>query len=136
MVTLAQNSGIGEMTRFLGPVFGTAKWRILTDSDIFVLSSHHENFGLAVAEALSAGLPVVISRHVNLAGDIRAAGAGIVVGCSPSEVRSGVETLLNSAQLRNEMGSRGQLLAARRFAWPSIVRSLSDAYVEAIDRAI
>jgi glycosyltransferase involved in cell wall biosynthesis len=135
MVTLAQNSGIGGKTLFLGPVFGTTKWQILTGAEIFVLSSHHENFGLAVAEALTVGLPVVISRHVNLAGDIRAAGAGIVVGCSPSEVRVAVETLLDSAQLRNEMGSRGRLLAARRFAWPSIVRSLNDAYVEAVNRA-
>jgi glycosyltransferase involved in cell wall biosynthesis len=135
MVALADKCGIARHVCFYGSVFDTAKWQILSEADIFVLTSYHENFGLAVAEALTAGLPVVISKNVNIADEVRAARAGIVVDCCPNNVRNALETLLDSAQLRREMGGRGRFLAAKRFAWPNIVRTLNDAYVAAIGRA-
>jgi glycosyltransferase involved in cell wall biosynthesis len=48
------------------PVFGQDKWKFLAGSDLFVLFSHRENFGFAVAEAASVGLPVYISTGVDI----------------------------------------------------------------------
>jgi glycosyltransferase involved in cell wall biosynthesis len=47
-------------------------------AEAFVLPSHQENFGVAVAEALSCGVPVLISDKVNIWREIAAAGAGLV----------------------------------------------------------
>ena len=49
---------------------------VLAAAEMFVLSSHQENFGIAVAEALHAGLPVLLSDRVNIARDIERSGAG------------------------------------------------------------
>jgi glycosyltransferase involved in cell wall biosynthesis len=53
---------------------------------LFALPSHQENFGLAVAEAMAAGVPVLVSPAVNLANDILAHGAGWV---APAITRPG-----------------------------------------------
>jgi glycosyltransferase involved in cell wall biosynthesis len=54
------------------------KWGALTAADAFVLPSHQENFGIAVAEALACGRPVLISNKINIWREIEADGAGYV----------------------------------------------------------
>lgn len=54
------------------------KWGAFLVSDAFVLNSHQENFGVAVAEALSAGLPTLITDKVNIWREIEQSGAGFV----------------------------------------------------------
>ena len=61
-----------------GMLTGAAKWGAFQAADAFVLPSHQENFGIAVAEALSCGTPVLISDQVNIHGDISASHAGLV----------------------------------------------------------
>jgi glycosyltransferase involved in cell wall biosynthesis len=56
-----------------------------------VLPSHQENFGIAVAEALGCGLPVLISDKVNIWQEVRSHGAGLVA----PDTLQGVEQLLN-----------------------------------------
>jgi glycosyltransferase involved in cell wall biosynthesis len=63
---------------FPGMVKGDRKWGLLQSADAFILPSHQENFGLAVAEALACGLPVLISDKVNIWREIQDAGAGLV----------------------------------------------------------
>ena len=57
---------------------GATKWGALRSAEIFLLPSHQENFGIAVAEALAAGLPALISNKVNIWREIVADGAGMV----------------------------------------------------------
>ena len=54
------------------------KWGALSAAEAFVLPSHQENFGIAVAEALACGTPVLISNKVNIWREIEADGAGYV----------------------------------------------------------
>lgn len=67
----------GQVT-FTGMLRGDIKWGALHAAEVFVLPSHQENFGLAVAEALAVGLPVLISRKVNIWREIQQDGAGLV----------------------------------------------------------
>jgi glycosyltransferase involved in cell wall biosynthesis len=55
---------------------GELKWGAFSAADAFVLPSHQENFGIAVAEALACGTPVLISNKVNIWREIAEAGAG------------------------------------------------------------
>jgi glycosyltransferase involved in cell wall biosynthesis len=57
---------------------GDLKWGALHAAEVFVLPSHQENFGIAVAEALSCGLPVLISNRVNIWQEVQATEAGLV----------------------------------------------------------
>jgi glycosyltransferase involved in cell wall biosynthesis len=76
---LIKKLNISDNVVFVGFLQGAAKSDALAEADIFVLPSYHENFGLAAAEALAAGLPVVLSDQVGIAHDVTKAGAGTVV---------------------------------------------------------
>jgi len=46
----------------MGEISGPAKWQLITDSSYFILPSFNENFGIAIAEALACGIPVITTR--------------------------------------------------------------------------
>jgi glycosyltransferase involved in cell wall biosynthesis len=74
----AAQLGIARRITWTGMLSGAMKWGALRAAEIFVLPSHQENFGIAVAEALSAGVPALISNKVNIWREIEGDGAGIV----------------------------------------------------------
>ena len=74
-----------------GMLSGLRKWEALIGCEAFVLPSHHENFGVAVAEALSCGRPVLLSERVDIHGEVVEAGAGL----SAADSVEGVVSLLN-----------------------------------------
>jgi glycosyltransferase involved in cell wall biosynthesis len=75
---IVDGAGLTDRVHWPGMLKGDAKWGAFAVSDAFVLPSHQENFGIAVAEALACGRPVLISDQVNIAPEIEADGCGIV----------------------------------------------------------
>jgi len=74
----AAQLGLASRITWMGMIGGTMKWGALRAAEVFVLPSHQENFGIAVAEALAAGAPALISNKVNIWREIESDGAGIV----------------------------------------------------------
>jgi glycosyltransferase involved in cell wall biosynthesis len=96
---------------FTGLLRGPERIAPLVDADVFVLPSEHENFGVAVIEALAAGCPVVVSDQVGLCQEILGEGVGSV--CS-------LDTASIAAALDEWLGQRSEIprpfAMARRFA--------------------
>jgi glycosyltransferase involved in cell wall biosynthesis len=61
-----------------GLLTGDLKWSAFRAADVFALTSHQENFGIAVAEALACGLPVLLTNQVNIWREIEQDHAGLV----------------------------------------------------------
>jgi len=57
-----QSVALGQRVRILGEIDGPALEECFAAADLFVLPSHYEGYGMAVAEALAHGLPVVATR--------------------------------------------------------------------------
>lgn len=111
------------------------KMRILADSDIFVLPSYHESFGMAVAEAMAAGLPVVISNRVNIYKLIEDYRAGIVVELDSGNIAFALDRLLSNGQLRKVMGVRGRRLVQENFDIKNIAKQMIKVYSNLILKA-
>ena len=75
---LAAQLGIADRIVWTGMISGDLKWGMLHLAEAFVLPSHQENFGIAVAEALACGTPVLISNKVNIWREIESDRAGLV----------------------------------------------------------
>jgi glycosyltransferase involved in cell wall biosynthesis len=75
---LAAKEHLSDSLYWTGMVLGDQKWGAFQSSEVFVLPSHQENFGIAVAEALSASVPVLITHEVNISPEIAVDGAGLV----------------------------------------------------------
>lgn len=76
--TQAARLGIAERVTWTGMVRGAAKWGAFYAAQAFILPSHQENFGIAVADALACGTIPLISDKVNIAPDVAADGAGLM----------------------------------------------------------
>jgi len=63
---------------FPGMLSGISKWGALYNCDAFALTSHQENFGIAIVEALACGKPVLISNKVNIWSEISETESGFV----------------------------------------------------------
>lgn len=131
---LCETRGIGRLVCWPGMLSGGLKWGAFAAAEAFVLPSHQENFGIAVAEALASGLPVLISDQVNIWREIKEGGAGLVA----SDTREGVMELLRGWAALGPPGQDRMRLAtrdlfARKFEAARAAQSLLDAAEEAME---
>jgi glycosyltransferase involved in cell wall biosynthesis len=125
---LGSKLGLGGVVRFSDALAGEAKARAFRESSLFILPSHSENFGIAVAEALSYGLPV-ITTHGTPWAILESERCGWWV---PTHV-DGLAAALDDATSRSgaalaAMGERGREMVASRFAWEGIAQQFIDCY--------
>lgn len=133
LTSLAQELGVGGRVVFTGMLPGhEGKLAALAAADIWALPSNAENFGIAVAEALAAGLPVVISRRVNTAPAIELAGAGLVAKGEPHAFGEALRSLLRDPERRADLGRRGREFA-RRYDWAAVAPGLATVYERALE---
>ncbi len=117
----------GTHVHWPGEVGGADKWELLADSDCLVLCSDSESFGTSVAEAMAAGLPVVVT-HSCPWGVVEAERCGFWVPQEASAIAGAVVTLLDDPAKACEMGARGKALAQRTYSWDSIGRAMAERY--------
>ncbi|MBN1914261.1 MAG: glycosyltransferase [Candidatus Omnitrophica bacterium] len=125
LLTDAGLAGISILTGFADE---RLKTKLLADSDIFVLSSYHENFGMAAAEALSCAMPVVISNKVDIHKLVEQYSCGIVTEMDPLKLSLALERLLSDDQLRYDMGTRGIQLVRENFDIGVIAKRMVQLY--------
>jgi glycosyltransferase involved in cell wall biosynthesis len=119
---------VGAAVTFAGFVEGDAKRELLGSADVFVLPSLHENFGIAVLEALAAGLPVVITPEVQLSGFVREHALGIVAEGNAGALAESVAAALDDSVLRKRCRTQGAALVSRYFSPSAIGEQLLDMY--------
>ena len=113
---LAVQLGVANRVTWTGPLNGGLKWGALYASEVMVLPSHAENFGLTVAESLACGVPVLLSKEVNIWREIEADGAGFAAQDDIQGVTSLLEQWLATPEERRaEMRDRALQSFAKRF---------------------
>jgi glycosyltransferase involved in cell wall biosynthesis len=128
LINLVSSLGLAKHTSIPGFVAGEDKNLLLQGSDMFVLPSFAENFGVAVAEAMAAGLPVIVTPGVQIAPDITDALAGLVIEGEVDAFAAAIAQMLTSPALRHQLGENGKRLASRRYSWSAIAQDLISAY--------
>lgn len=125
----AKRLGIESRIVWTGMLEGDLKWGAFHAADAFVLPSHQENFGIAVAEALACGVPVLISNKVNIWPDIVADEAGLVNPDTADGTYRGMEKLLAMApEERKRMVSRGLACFRARYEMKRTAAALNDLF--------
>jgi glycosyltransferase involved in cell wall biosynthesis len=117
----------GEV-RLCGPVYGEDKVGLYANADLFVLPTFSENFGIAVAEALAYGVPVLTTRGApweslethDCGWWVEPDGPGILRG-----LRAAIDC---SDETRREMGLRGAAMVAAQLNWDDIAMQFIEHY--------
>lgn len=120
--------GLQDIVQLIGGVYGDEKWRLFQTSDFFVLPTHSENFGLAIAESLASGTPVITTVGTPWS-DLNSseAGAWIEIGTEPL-----VETLRKFLSLSEDeletMGRNGRKLIETKYSAHVMAEQMMEVY--------
>lgn len=120
--------GLQDIVQLIGGVYGDEKWRLFQTSDFFVLPTHSENFGLAIAESLASGTPVITTVGTPWS-DLNSAEAGawIEIGTEPL-----VETLRRFLSLSEDeletMGRNGRKLIETKYSAHVMAEQMMEVY--------
>jgi len=132
----ANQAGVGENIRYFGPVDDQNKWELYKDADLFVLPSLSENFGIVVAEALAAGLPVITTTGTPWQ-DLNRYNCGWWVEPSEMGLTSALKQAFELPQDQLiDMGKRGRKLVEEKYSWEVIGRKTIKLYEDVLSRQL
>jgi glycosyltransferase involved in cell wall biosynthesis len=121
---LADELNLNASVVFTGALFGEQKLAAYALSELSVLPSFSENFGVAVAEALAAGVPVLTTRGTPWK-DLRERGCGWCVEATAEQLAATLsEALSLSPTELAKMGARGRQWMRRDFSWPRVAAQM------------
>lgn len=128
----ADRLGLARHIAWAGHLQGLQKSQAFAAADVFVLPSFSENFGIAAAEALAAGLPCVLAEGVAIAKEVAQAGAGSCVAPTPQALAAGLRRIMAEPQARAAMSANAERLAADRYSVNAMGRALRQLYGELV----
>jgi glycosyltransferase involved in cell wall biosynthesis len=112
----AERLGLSQRITWAGMLSGDFKWGAFHAAEAFVLPSYQENFGIAVAEALACGVPVLISNKVNIYREIMDDVAGLVDDAGlAGTVRLLQRWIALDSESKRSMGCAARRCFERRF---------------------
>ena len=117
-----------ERVIFDDVLYGMDKWEAYQNSDLFVLPTYSENFGMVVAEALSSGVPAIVTKGAPWEGlETRGAGWWIDIGVDPLVACLNQVLSLPRVTLES-MGNRGKVWMQNDYSWKIIGARMTETY--------
>lgn len=117
-----------KRVEILSAVYGDSKWQMFYETDLFVLPTLNENFGITVAEALACEIPVISTKGAPWQG-LETERCGWWIDHGPDAIAAALEVAMGlDANARTGMGKRGRAWMIRDFAWPAIGAEMASVY--------
>ena len=117
-----------------GPIYGEEKESLLRQYDAMVLTSRYEGFPMTVLEALSYGVPCLVTEGTNVGDFLQEANVGDLLGNTPQEVASGILAFKEEYLIsRQDYSQRCQDYVKARYLWIKIAeqsKKLFDEFLE------
>ena len=117
---------------FHAPVYDDEKARALAEATIYIQASRWEGFGVSIAEAMVAGVPVMVSRECALSAFLEQTGGGRVLEDFAEAGASQVVAMLRDAKAAAELGACGMDVAGRNFSARVIAGQMQQLYLSVL----
>ncbi|WP_369054071.1 glycosyltransferase [Kineococcus terrestris] len=134
LVQLAREHGVAERLRMVGRVDPADLPGLLASADVLLATPWYEPFGIAVLEAMAAGLPVVASAVGGMLDTVRDGETGRLVPvdaaghADPAAVAAAVRSVVADPATAARLGAAGQEVARRRYDWARVAAATEAAY--------
>ena len=129
----ARSLGIADRVTWTGHVEDEAKAAAFAAADVFVLPSFSENFGIAAAEALAAGLPCVLGQGVAIAQEVERAHAGAAVAPTAQGIADGLRRIIGDDAGLAAMQANARRLAGERYSAGAMGAALKRLYEDILN---
>jgi glycosyltransferase involved in cell wall biosynthesis len=124
---LTDELNLRDRVFLLGLVTGDKKISVYQAADIFVLPTHHENFGLVLTEALACGTPVITTKGTDIWNEVQSAG-GVIAQTTPQSIADAIKQLLANAADLPQLGRRGREWAFATLAVEPLAQRYEELY--------
>jgi glycosyltransferase involved in cell wall biosynthesis len=131
LIEQANNAGCESNLHFTGLLDKDALLQIISDSDLLIMPSKSENFGMSAAECMAAGLPILVSNKVPVGTMAKEAFAGEIAPCDEFAFSKGAVSMLKNPKHLKEMGNNGKIAAQNLFDSTIVARKML-AHIEKI----
>jgi glycosyltransferase involved in cell wall biosynthesis len=128
VVDLIAKFGLQSRVRYEGALPFDGAPRRLRQASVYVLPAIDEPYSMSVLEAMSVGLPVVVTDTCGLAPIIEETGSGIVVGSDLQSLTEAVRRILDTPSLATTMGANAFRAASERMSMSSVADILERTY--------
>lgn len=119
--------GLENQFVFTGPLSDDKKWEAYARADLFVLPTYSENFGIVVAEALWAGVPVITTKGTPWS-DLVSHKAGWWIDLPPTETLDNALRRAFAADNLRQLGVNGHQLVENKYTWPAVCKAMVKGY--------
>jgi glycosyltransferase involved in cell wall biosynthesis len=133
---LVSAAGLNEHISFLGPVDETKKRCVFREAELFVLPSHSESFGMAIAEALAHGLPVLTTTGTPWAKLLEHDCGWWVAPTADAIVAALRDATSRDPDTLHAMGMKGRALVTTEFRWDRVAKQFASAYEELLSSRV
>ena len=117
--------GLSKQVHLPGIMVGREKLAALSAADLFVMPSLYESFGNAAAEAVAAGVPVLLTKECGLASVVDGR-AGLAVGTDVASLDGGLRRLHDPSERAKLTALRGEVL--KELSWEAPLREMDGLY--------
>ncbi|MDZ8236393.1 MAG: glycosyltransferase [Nostoc sp. ChiQUE01a] len=126
--SLLVSHGLRDRTFVVGFVEGQTKDILMQGSDLFVLTSHSENFAVSVLESLAVGVPVLVTPGVALASVVKQNQLGYVPNLDIAAIAQALEHYFNNTQTAQKMGERARQLISEKYTLEKTALQMQQIY--------
>lgn len=126
------DDGLGNIVQICGPVFDDEKEKALLDSDVFIHTSRLEGQPTSVIEAISYGVPVIVTPGTNVADIVENEKLGYTTKLNPEAVFKCIQDSFADKDNFSEISKREKIYAGKNFVWDKIIEESIKEYTNEV----
>ena len=132
--SLVEELQIRPHVEFVGYVEGDRKIALLRASELFVLPTSQENFGLVFPEAMACGVPVITTKGVDIWPELEHSGGAMIIEEDVDAIVQAIDQMLSNPEQLKTMGTAGKKWASQTFSGDTVANRYVDLYRRAINQ--
>lgn len=118
--TIIKQNGLSEIVNIIkNPLYGEEKKEELLNSDLFIMTSRFEGMPMGLLEALSLGLPCLVTQGTNMKKEIEENDAGWAAENTVESIRNAILRMINERELLPQKG-KNALMLSKKYSWDQI----------------
>lgn len=131
---LVRENNVEDIVCLHEPVFGKEKEEIILGADIFIQTSRFEGMPMGILEALSYGVPCLVTEGTTLAGLIKENGAGWACATDASEISDTIKKAVQQKESFLDISEKAKDVVRCNFEWSVIANKTVEKYTELLHR--